>query len=312
MALRQNQRRGSVSALGPLQRDQWAIEAGQARKLTPTQRFVLSRVAAAANGATLESWRSVAHYVNETGFGRRAVGHAVEALINHGLLLDKGTRARKRLLVLAIPVGWTCAPGAQDAAPPAHEVREYIGTTCAGSRAPRAHNPSSNPSTYPSSSSEPINEPPVDNPQDDDDLASESEHDEHGAIIAAVCGQLAQHDLDQRPDHLDPVATPDRWLKATATRRANAHRIEIGAAIACGVTNPTELVEAILANEAPAQAVNGTPRPATVPWAESTNPAVVAERRRLQAVPDLAADEPILTIEQSQERIRQAKETLKR
>lgn len=153
----------------------------------------------------------------------------------------------------------------------------------------------------------------MDNPQDDDDLASESEHDEHGAIIAAVCGQLAQHDLDQRPDHLDPVATPDRWLKATAARRADAHRIEIGAAIACGVTNPTELVEAILAAEAPAaQAVNGTPRPATVPWAESTNPAVVAERRRLQAVPDLAADEPILTIEQSQERIRQAKETLKR
>ena len=164
----------------------------------------------------------------------------------------------------------------------------------------------------PPSSSELTNEPPVGTPQDDDDQASESEQDEHGAIIAAVCGQLAQHDLDQRPDHLDPVATPDRWLKATAARRADAHRIEIGAAIACGVTAPAELVAAILANTAPAQAVNGTTRPATVPWAESTNPAVVAERRRLQAVPDLAADEPILTIEQSQERIRQAKETLKR
>jgi hypothetical protein len=74
----------------------------------------------------------------------------------------------------------------------------------------------------PPSSSELTNEPPVGTPQDDDDQASESEQDEHGAIIAAVCGQLAQHDLDQRPDHLDPVATPDRWLKATAPRRANA------------------------------------------------------------------------------------------
>ena len=167
-----------------------------------------------------------------------------------------------------------------------------------------------NPYVDPPSSSELTNEPPVGTPQDDD-LASESEHDEHGAIIAAVCGQLAQHDLDQRPDHLDPIATPDRWLTSAATNRAQRHRTELAAAIVCGVTAPAELVEAILANEAPAQAVNGTPRPATVPWSESTNPAVVAERRRLQAVPDLA-DEPILTLEQSQERIRQAKETLKR
>lgn len=164
----------------------------------------------------------------------------------------------------------------------------------------------------PPSSSELTNEPPVGTPQDDDDQASESEQDEHGAIIAAVCGQLAQHDLDQRPDHLDPIATPDRWLTSAAANRAQRHRAELGAAIACGVTAPAELVQSILANEAPAQAVNGTPRPATVPWAESTNPAVVAERRRLQAVPDLDNDEPILTIEQSQERIRQAKETLKR
>ena len=164
----------------------------------------------------------------------------------------------------------------------------------------------------PPSSSELTNEPPVGTPQDDDDQASESEQDEHGAIIAAVCGQLAQHDLDQRPDHLDPIATPDRWLTSAAANRAQRHRAELGAAIACGVTAPAELVQSILANEAPAQAVNGTPRPATVPWAESTNPAVVAERRRLQAVPDLDNDEPHLTREQSRERIRQAKETIKR
>ena len=164
----------------------------------------------------------------------------------------------------------------------------------------------------PPSSSELTNEPPVGTPQDDDDQASESEQDEHGAIIAAVCGQLAQHDLDQRPDHLDPIATPDRWLTSAATNRAQRHRTELAAAIACGVTAPAELVAAILANTAPAQAVNGTTRPATVPWAESTNPAVVAERRRLQAVPDLDNDEPHLTREQSRERIRQAKETIKR
>ena len=149
-------------------------------------------------------------------------------------------------------------------------------------------------------------------PQDDDDQASESEQDEHGAIIAAVCGQLAQHDLDQRPDHLDPIATPDRWLTSAAANRAQRHRAELGAAIACGVTAPAELVQSILAKEAPAQAVNGTPRATTVPWSESTNPAVVAERRRLQAVPDLDNDEPHLTREQSRERIRQAKETIKR
>ena len=135
----------------------------------------------------------------------------------------------------------------------------------------------------PPSSSELTNEPPVGTPQDDDDQASESEQDEHGAIIAAVCGQLAQHDLDQRPDHLDPIATPDRWLTSAAANRAQRHRAELGAAIACGVTAPAELVQSILAKEAPAQAVNGTPRATTVPWSESTNPAVVAERRRLQA-----------------------------
>ena len=164
----------------------------------------------------------------------------------------------------------------------------------------------------PPSSSELTNEPPVGTPQDDDDQASESEQDEHGAIIAAVCGQLAQHDLDQRPDHLDPIATPDRWLTSAAANRAQRHRAELGAAIACGVTAPAELVQSILAKEAPAQAVNGTPRATTVPWSESTNPAVVAERRRLQAVPDLDNDEPHLTREQSRERIRQAKETIKR
>ena len=164
----------------------------------------------------------------------------------------------------------------------------------------------------PPSSSELTNEPPVGTPQDDDDQASDSEQDEHGAIIAAVCGQLAQHDLDQRPDHLGPIATPDRWLTSAAANRAQRHRAELGAAIACGVTAPAELVEAILAKEAPAQAVNGTPRATTVPWSESTNPAVVAERRRLQAVPDLDNDEPHLTREQSRERIRQAKETIKR
>ena len=164
----------------------------------------------------------------------------------------------------------------------------------------------------PPSSSELTNEPPVGTPQDDDDQASESEQDEHGAIIAAVCGQLAQHDLDQRPNHLDPIATPDRWLTSAAANRAQRHRAELGAAIACGVTAPAELVQSILAKEAPAQAVNGTPRATTVPWSESTNPAVVAERRRLQAVPDLDNDEPHLTREQSRERIRQAKETIKR
>ena len=164
----------------------------------------------------------------------------------------------------------------------------------------------------PPSSSELTNEPPVGTPQDDDDQASDSEQDEHGAIIAAVCGQLAQHDLDQRPDHLDPIATPDRWLTSAAANRAQRHRAELGAAIACGVTAPAELVQSILAKEAPAQAVNGTPRATTVPWSESTNPAVVAERRRLQAVPDLDNDEPHLTREQSRERIRQAKETIKR
>ena len=164
----------------------------------------------------------------------------------------------------------------------------------------------------PPSSSELTNEPPVGTPQDDDDQASESEQDEHGAIIAAVCGQLAQHDLDQRPDHLDPIATPDRCLTSAAANRAQRHRAELGAAIACGVTAPAELVQSILAKEAPAQAVNGTPRATTVPWSESTNPAVVAERRRLQAVPDLDNDEPHLTREQSRERIRQAKETIKR
>ena len=164
----------------------------------------------------------------------------------------------------------------------------------------------------PPSSSELTNEPPVGTPQDDDDQTSESDHDEHAAIIAAVCQQLAQHDLDQRPNHLDPIATPDRWLTSAAANRAQRHRAELGAAIACGVTAPAELVQSILAKEAPAQAVNGTPRATTVPWSESTNPAVVAERRRLQAVPDLDNDEPHLTREQSRERIRQAKETIKR
>ena len=164
----------------------------------------------------------------------------------------------------------------------------------------------------PPSSSELTNEPPVGTPQDDDDQASESEQDEHGAIIAAVCGQLAQHDLDQRPDHLDPIATPDRWLTSAAANRAQRHRAELGAAIACGVTAPAELVQSILVKEVSAQAVNGIPRAITVPWSESTNPAVVAERRRLQAVPDLDNDEPHLTREQSRERIRQAKETIKR
>ena len=132
----------------------------------------------------------------------------------------------------------------------------------------------------PPSSSELTNEPPVGTPQDDDDQASESEQDEHGAIIAAVCGQLAQHDLDERPDHLDPVATPDRWLKATAARRADAHRIEIGAAIACGVTAPAELVAAILAEDA------RPPVSAPAAQARPTPPQVEAQRRIAQANDD--------------------------
>ena len=44
-----------MTAFGPLQRDQWATDAGQSRKLSPTQRFVLARVAAASNMTTLES-----------------------------------------------------------------------------------------------------------------------------------------------------------------------------------------------------------------------------------------------------------------
>ena len=129
----------------------------------------------------------------------------------------------------------------------------------------------------PPSSSELTNEPPVGTPQDDDDQASESEQDEHGAIIAAVCGQLAQHDLDQRPDHLDPIATPDRWLTSAATNRAQRHRTEIDAAIACGVTAPAELVEAILAEDA------RPPVSAPAAQARPTPPQVEAQRRIAQA-----------------------------
>ena len=132
----------------------------------------------------------------------------------------------------------------------------------------------------PPSSSELTNEPPVGTPQDDDDQASESEQDEHGAIIAAVCGQLAQHDLDQRPDHLDPIATPDRWLTSAATNRAQRHRTEIDAAIACGVTAPAELVEAILAEDA------RPPVSAPAAQARPTPPQVEAQRRIAQANDD--------------------------
>ena len=117
-------------------------------------------------------------------------------------------------------------------------------------------------------------------PQDDDDQASESEQAEHGAIIAAVCGQLAQHDLDQRPDHLDPIATPDRWLTSAATNRAQRHRTEIDAAIACGVTAPAELVEAILAEDA------RPPVSAPAAQARPTPPQVEAQRRIAQANDD--------------------------
>ena len=60
----------------------------------------------------------------------------------------------------------------------------------------------------PPSSSELTNEPPVGTPQDDDDQASESEQDEHGAIIAAVCGQLAQHDRTSDPTTPTPSPPP--------------------------------------------------------------------------------------------------------
>ena len=132
----------------------------------------------------------------------------------------------------------------------------------------------------PPSSSELTNEPPVGTPQDDDDQASESEQDEHGAIIAAVCGQLAQHDLDQRPDHLDPIATPDRWLTSAAANRAQRHRAELGAAIACGVTAPAELVAAILAEDA------RPPVSAPAAQARPTPPQVEAQRRIAQANDD--------------------------
>jgi hypothetical protein len=309
-----------MTAFGPLQRDQWATDAGQSRKLSPTQRFVLARVAAASNMTTLESWRSAQHYANETGFSTKSCSDAIAALIEKGLLSDEGFRARKKCVKLAIPATWTLEGGSNvtleggsNVEPPHQkEVPKYIRRRFQSTLEGGSDNPSNYPSNYPSRSSSSVTNEPEPRRSDDDDPVSESEQDEHEVIVSEVASRLAQHDLDERPDHLDPVATPDRWLKATAARRADAHRIEIGAAIACGVTAPAELVAAILANTAPAQAVNGTPRATTVPWSESTNPAVVAERRRLQAVPDLDNDEPHLTREQSRERIRQAKETIKR
>ena len=127
-----------------------------------------------------------------------------------------------------------------------------------------------------------------------------------------VGGHPPHPDPPRPPAPPAPSPPPARGRTAPPTTRAKRPPPDPPAAIAGGVPAPAELVEAILAKEAPAQAVNGTPRATTVPWSESTNPAVVAERRRLQAVPDLDNDEPHLTREQSRERIRQAKETIKR
>ena len=280
-----------MTAFGPLQRDQWATDAGQSRKLSPTQRFVLARVAAASNMTTLESWRSAQHYANETGFSTKSCSDAIAALIEKGLLSDEGFRARKKCVKLAIPATWTLEGGSNvtleggsNVEPPHQkEVPKYIRRRFQSTLEGGSDNPSNYPSNYPSRSSSSVTNEPEPRRSDDDDPVSESEQDEHEVIVSEVASRLAQHDLDERPDHLDPVATPDRWLKATAARRADAHRIEIGAAIACGVTAPAELVEAILAEDA------RPPVSAPAAQARPTPPQVEAQRRIAQANDDRPA-----------------------